>query len=309
MDWTRRDFVKLSSAGLLAAALPAPALHGLGSGPRMREARGLDELRRGVGTFSGRGGTIGWLVNVDGCVVVDSQFPDTAQECLEALESRAALPADVLINTHHHGDHTAGNGVFRSAVREIVAHSRVPELQREAAREAGTEEDQTYAESTFEESWSVEVGDETVRASHYGPAHTGGDCTVHFERANVVHMGDLVFNRLYPFIDRPGGASIRGWIELLEEVARIHDDDTIYIFGHGHPDFGVTGTQDDLLFHRDFLTVALEFAQAAVRDGRTQEDVRRLEEMPGFPDHAAPAPQLTLARVLEAAFEEALEEG
>jgi len=39
-----------------------------------------------------------------------------------------------------------------------------------------------------------------------------------FERANVVHMGDLVFNRLYPYVDRPGGASVRGWVARLEEA-------------------------------------------------------------------------------------------
>ena len=71
----------------------------------------------------------------------------------------------------------------------------------------------------------------------------GGDAVVIFEKANVVHMGDLVFNRIYPFVDRPGGASIRGWIKSLEDSASAYPADAIYVFGHGNPKFGVTGTR------------------------------------------------------------------
>jgi cyclase len=79
-----------------------------------------------------------------------------------------------------------------------------------------------------------------------------------FEKANVVHMGDLVFNRLYPVVDRPGGASIRGWIKALEDSAAAYPADAIYIFGHGKPEFGVTGDRDDLLVMRDFHSAVLD---------------------------------------------------
>ena len=40
-----------------------------------------------------------------------------------------------------------------------------------------------------------------------GPAHTGGDASIHSEQANVVHLGDLLNNRGYPNVDAPAGAS------------------------------------------------------------------------------------------------------
>ena len=52
-------------------------------------------------------------------------------------------------------------------------------------------------------------------------------------------MGDLMFNRIYPVIDRPGGASIRHWVVVLEEVAKTYPADAIYVFGHGNAKFGV----------------------------------------------------------------------
>lgn len=302
MAWTRRTFLSTSAAALAAGLLPLRPL-------RARSLhRDFQELRRNVGTFTGQGGTIGWLVNDQGAVVVDAQFPDSARTCVDGLAERRPPPFEALINTHHHGDHTAGNPVFRDVTRTIVAHARVPELQRQAARQADTEAEQVYADHTFEESWTLEVGDERIRATHYGPAHTGGDSTITFERANVVHMGDLVFNRVYPFIDRPGGASVRGWIALLEAVAARHDEDTIYVFGHGHPDFGVTGSRADMLVQRDFLAAVLERAERAVREGTPREELIRQERLPDFPDHVAIVERLSLGAALGVAYDE-LEEG
>ena len=50
-------------------------------------------LRRNVGIFNQRGGTIGWMINSDGVLVVDSQFADTAPNLLDRAE-RAEPAAD-----------------------------------------------------------------------------------------------------------------------------------------------------------------------------------------------------------------------
>lgn len=296
MTCSRRDFLSVSMLALAAGAFP----RGLVAGGR--DAVALEEIRRNVGVFSSRGGTIGWLASGAGAAVVDSQFPDTARVCADALDARGGLPLRALINTHHHGDHTAGNGVFREFARRIVAHARVPELQRRAAGENGA--DQVYADTTFEREWTVGIGNETVRAKHYGPAHTGGDSTVFFERADVVHMGDLIFNRAYPFIDLAGGASVEGWIEVLEAVAAEHTADTIFVFGHGNPEFGVTGGRADVLLQRDFLSAVLDAARRAIAEGKSREEATEMERLPGFDDHVAIADWLTLSAPLGAAYDE-----
>jgi cyclase len=297
----RRRFLLTSLGGLAAAALPRPlagsARSRAGALPLQPHRAELIELRRGVGIFVARGGTIGWLANADGALVVDSQYPDTAETCRALLADRGALPLDALLNTHHHGDHTAGNGVFRESARRIVAHARVPELQARATDPG------VAADTTFEREWSLEVGDEVVRARHYGPAHTGGDCTVSFERAEVVHMGDLVFNRAYPFIDRDGGASVRGWIELLEAVAAEHGGDTVFVFGHARPGFEPTGDRADVLLQRDFLAAVLESAERSAAAGASREEAIAAE-LPGFPDHAPIVERMSLGASIGAAYDE-----
>ena len=305
----RREFIRSSlvlSAGLAAGrrlgaqAAPAPS------------AFNFQPLRGGVGIFTGRGGTIGWLSTSDALAVVDTQFPDTALVCLKGIPGIGKRTIDATINTHHHMDHTGGNVVFKASSKVLVAQANVPRLQFEAAKRAeqGTKVDpaatvasQVYADTTFADVWRREIGGEIVTAEFRGPAHTGGDAVVIFEKANVIHMGDLVFNRIYPYVDRPGGASIRGWVKSLEDSAASYPSDAIYVFGHGNPKFGVTGTRGDLLVLRDFFSAVLDRVGKDIAAGRDKPTVVALENMPGFPDYHAPLPN-RLGMVLGAAFDE-----
>jgi glyoxylase-like metal-dependent hydrolase (beta-lactamase superfamily II) len=116
-------------------------------------------------------------------------------------------------------------------------------------------------------------------------------------------MGDLVFNRIYPFVDRPGGASMRGWVKSLEDSAAAYPADAIYVFGHGNPKFGVTGARGDLLVMRDFFSAVLEHVQAEIAAGHDKPTIVALENMPGFPDYHAPLPN-RLGLILGDAFDE-----
>jgi glyoxylase-like metal-dependent hydrolase (beta-lactamase superfamily II) len=101
----------------------------LGLGPARRLAQpaapaappvtNFTEIRRGVGFFTGSGGTIGYLVNGAGAVAIDSQFANTAAIAVAGLRQQAPQGIEMLLNTHH-GDHTGGNQVFRGAVKRIV---------------------------------------------------------------------------------------------------------------------------------------------------------------------------------------------
>lgn len=260
-------------------------------------------LRRGVGFFTARGGTMGWLVNKDAVAAIDAQFPETAARFLAELPGRAGRRVDLLINTHHHGDHTAGNKVFQPETNRIVAHENVPALQRQRAEQAGTLDAQVYADTLFGDTWRTDLGDETVSARYYGPAHTKGDIVVTFEKANVVHLGDLMFNRVYPVIDRPGGASIQAWIRTLGAIAVDYPADALYLFGHGGPRYGVVGTRADLLILRDYLQTLLDHVRRQIAAGTTRDTLLKLDQLPGFPEFHQPLPN-RLAANLGVAFDE-----
>ena len=132
------------STGAKPAAAPVPP------GPPITE---FTPLRRHAGFFTGRGGTIGWLASPLALIVIDTQFPDTAAACFAGLPGRGDRRLDVVLNTHHHFDHTSGNPVFKPVTRTIVAQANVPRLQAEAAEQKGTLAEQVYADTTFAEAW------------------------------------------------------------------------------------------------------------------------------------------------------------
>jgi glyoxylase-like metal-dependent hydrolase (beta-lactamase superfamily II) len=307
MSQTRRAFLSTSALALVAGAIGRPRLGRAGQQPQTPPpvTPVFTELRRGVGFFTGRGGTIGYLINAGGIVVVDAQFPDTAKVCLEGLNQRSSnRGVDLLINTHHHGDHTSGNSAFKGVAKKVVAHQRAAELMREveaaAARLATTtaaaaapgtpppapRAELLYPDTTFATTWQDTIGGEVVSAKFYGRAHTSGDIAITFERANIVHMGDFMFNRRHPVIDRPAGASIKNWATVLDAAAKDHPSDTIYIFGHAGTNFPVTGDRADLVLMREYLVALLAFVGAEVKAGKTKDEVTAITApLKGFDQH------------------------
>jgi cyclase len=264
----------------------------------------FEDVRRNVGIFTMRGGTIGWLVNKDGAVVVDTQFPDTAKACLDGLKQKTGgRSLDLVINTHHHGDHTGGNAVLRAEAKKLVAQARVPELQRLAAAAAPNNPAPVVADVTFDKVWSERIGDETVSAHFNGPAHTGGDAFVHFERAQVVHMGDLLFHERHPRVDRPAGASIQNWIKVLEKAHKDMPAGTIFIAGHSKEGLPVAVDGKAVLQFRNYFDAVLTLVRKAIAQGQTKEAVAATAALPGFEQYQGGG-ALSLSGVLGVAYDE-----
>lgn len=310
MSVTRRQFIVSSSLAAAVSAVDLRALLAWGQQAGQAPPQTAFAAVRGtVGYFAGNGGTIGWHIDKKSVVVIDAQMPATAKICLDGINERSgSRPIDFLVNTHHHGDHTAGNVVFKAAAKKILAQANEPRLQTEAAALAARnakpgappQPELVVANTTYDKTWRQTVGDEVLALKHYGPAHTSGDSVVTFEKANVVHMGDLVFNRRHPYIDKPAGASIANWITTLEGVVADHRKDTIYIHGHAGPKFEPTGSSADLLYMRDYLTALLEFVRGEMKAGKPREVIVRITDpLKGFPDHGS-----LVERVLSAAYDE-----
>ena len=316
MSPTRRDFLATSAAAALGVAVGRPR-SALARQPQPAQPV-FTPVRRNVGTFTMRGGTVGWLVSARGVAVVDTQFPPEARALLDGLQSRSNnRGVDVLLNTHHHGDHTSGNPVFRGVARRAVAHGMADQHMRRAPgvpqpqpqpqpQQPQQAPEPLYPDTTFTHVWSADVGDERVVARHHGRGHTSGDAVITFERANVVHMGDLMFHRRHPVVDRAAGASMRNWARLLQQVVNAHARDTIYIFGHASTGLPVTGSSTDLLQFRDYLGAVITFVERQVTAGRSREEVLAMRDpLAGF-EAWGPFGQASARDPLTVAYEEVM---
>ena len=296
MKFNRRAFIKSSS--LITAGLFLPANKLIAA--LQEDLDNMKTLRNNVGIYTERGGTIGWYISDDAVVVIDSQFPDTANNFISLLMDMTHNKIDVVINTHHHRDHTSGNVSFNKICDTFVANENTVTLQKKFYGGNENDDTQIYASVTFKDKWSTKIGNENIIAEHLWAAHTGCDSFIHFENANIVHLGDLIFNNVYPFIDRPGGANIQGWINYLEEISKRFDNDTIFIFGHGA---SVYGGKNDLSKMKDYLSTLLDFINKNIKEGKSKEEIEGLNFLPGY-EYLNDSGTNRLKNNLSAAYEE-----
>ncbi len=253
-----------------------------------------------IGVFSEKGGTILFMLNKEGTIVVDAQFPDTAQHLIDELKTKTEKPYRLLINTHHHGDHTAGNVAFKDLVPHVLAHANSKTNQQNSAVKQKTEDKQLYPDQTYTDTWCETIGKEKICLNYFGAGHTNGDSLVHFQHSNIVHMGDLVFNRRHPFIDKSAGADIGNWIKLLDKALNTFDKKTQYVCGHAAEGFDITIKADDLKAFGDYLGNVLKFVGDEIKAGKTKEDILKATEIPGSPEWKGNG----IERPLTAAYEE-----
>ena len=297
----RREFVVTSTAALIGTTFRGPVWATQQAPPQTA----FTPIRNDVGYFTGRGGTIGWMVNKEGVVAVDTQYANTAQICVDGLKERASgRQIDITFNTHHHGDHTGGNAIFKAASKRMVAHARVVELMKQTVSAQPDVPPPAVADRTFTETWSETLGGETITAKHYGPGHTGGDGIIRFHRANVVHMGDLLFVELHPRVDRPSGASIQNWMKTLETVAKEMSGDTLFIAGHARPGQQVLVKREALTNLRNYFDAVLSYVRKGIAEKKAQADIVSVTALPGFEQYQSSGQILTLANTLTAAYEE-----
>lgn len=248
----------------------------------------LKSIRGNVSRYTKLGGTVGVLETKEGFVVIDSQFVDSIQPLLDAITAKGK-PVMYLCNTHHHGHHTTGNFAFKDMDTKVVAHSRVPELQRLAAEKNNKLTEQRYPRVLFDSHYEINIGQEKITAHHFGNGHTFGDAMYHFENDNVVHMGDLMFINMIPVYRTADGSDSRNWIKVLEKAESAFDDDTVFIFGHANTPELTSGSKADLKEMVNFLEASNEFMLKAIRDGKSTEQLLTENKfIPGFENRITP---------------------
>jgi len=217
----------------------------------------------------------GFLVAADGVTSIDTCSTELrTRTYLEAVAAVTAAPVRTLLNTHHHPDHTTGNGLLPGAT--IVAHelARTEMIALGPTHPPGIWEefdagDVPFAPPflTFRDAVTLWVGDLRCEVRHVGgPAHTTNDILVWIPDQSVLYAGDLLFNGGTPFLM---SGSVAGAVRVLEEVVAPLDARTI-VPGHG-PVCG-PAVIDEVL---DYLRLVLDVARRAREAGLSPLDAAR----------------------------------
>ena len=215
------------------------------------------QLSDTVYMLKGRGGNVGISTGEDGLYIIDDQIKPITSQLLQAIRKISDKPIRIVLNTHYHADHVGGNEAIGDGGAVIISHDNI--RKRMTTEQVSIFMQNTtppYAKDalpivTFNDRLSLHMNGETATAYYVANGHTDGDSIIHFPVSNVIHMGDMFFNDLYPYVDLDAGGSIQGLVAAADLALSMANDSTRIIPGHGP-----LGMTEDLKNYRDYLIKA-----------------------------------------------------
>jgi cyclase len=222
------------------------------------------------------GGRIGVLAGPDGIFMVDAQYAQITDKVVAAIRKISSEPIRFLVNTHVHGDHTAGNANFvkmgallfaREELREEMLRPPAPSAGGgpPPARDPARLPVVTYG---MGDPVKIRMNGEIVDLIPVRAAHTGGDTMVRFENADVIMIGDFYRNYGYPFIDTNNGGTLKGALEALDATMKLAGPNTRLIPGHG-----TIINRTDIVPYRDMIVGVEAKVQQMIAEGKSEQEV------------------------------------
>lgn len=245
----------------------------------------LEHVANGVFAYIQPDG--GWCLNnagvliADGrCLLIDSAATERRTLMLrEAVASVATGEPDLIVNTHHHSDHTFGNSLFGPRTT-IVAHEET--RTQSAAAGLGIQTLFPHVDwgavavrlptVTFTDSLTLHVGDLRVELIHLGPAHTTNDTVVWLPAERVLFTGDIAMAHVTPYVLM---GSLAGSLAALDRLIALQP--RIVVPGHGP-----AGGPEILEATRRYLAWVADLDTRAAAAGRTPLQAAREADLGAY---------------------------
>ncbi|WP_419841754.1 MBL fold metallo-hydrolase [Candidatus Poriferisodalis sp.] len=252
---------------------------------------------------------MGFVVGADAVVSIDATSTERRTRAyLDAIASVTPHPVRVLVNTHHHADHTHGNCLFadatvvsHTACRDVMVAAGMPDYSAVFPGVEWGDLQFRAPDLTFDDSTVLHLDDRRIELSGLGfVAHTEGDVLAWLPDCGVLFCGDLVFHGGTPFALF---GSVSGTLEALDVIESY--DAEVIVPGHG-PHFGRSDIARVLDEQRSYLQFVQEVAALGLSAGRSPLEQARETDL-GIHAHATDPERL--AGNLHVAYRECAPDG
>jgi glyoxylase-like metal-dependent hydrolase (beta-lactamase superfamily II) len=188
------------------------------------------------------------------------------QKIVDAVRALSPLPIRYVVNTHLHGDHTAGNAAMAKLGAVIISQEN---MRKRMADAQSAPAPGTLPVLTYSDSLTLHFNGEEIQIFHPAPAHTDGDSIIYFRKANVAHVGDIPASLRYPNIGVNDGGTVDGMMAAARQLMKVVKPDTKIVPGHLGPIVGFREVEQQLTM---FSAVRDRIA-AAIKAGKTEAEV------------------------------------
>ncbi|KAI9652694.1 MAG: hypothetical protein M1821_007835 [Bathelium mastoideum] len=183
-----------------------------------------------------------FFVGTNSVVVVDAP-PSIGKKLLLALRTVTQLPVSHLVYSHAHADHIGAAYLFGSNnTVDIVAHRLTAEELAEVS-----DPHRPTPTTVFENSYKLQVDNQTLELSYKGPNHEPGNIFVYSASSKVLIVIDIGVPGWAPFANLNEAQNVPGYIKAFDQILTYDFDH--YIGGH----LDCWGTRADILLGQEYI--------------------------------------------------------
>ena len=205
----------------------------------------------------GEGGNSGVLFSDSAVLVIDTKVKTGAERMRRWIDDRAGKKKIYIINTHIHKDHTAGNHLYSNP--DIIAG----DYGNMFWNAVNSRED--LPNHWLSDTMTLRIGDELVFIHNIGQAHSFNDVIVYLPKRKVLFTGDVVLNKVHPFLDEHVGANVDNYLTAIDDMLFTYDP-KIVVPGHGDP-----GDKSTIIEFKNYLMEMREAANNPDLEAQMQE--------------------------------------
>ncbi len=209
----------------------------------------------------------------DGVLLVDAGYMELAEKLRNEIRKINPAQINYLIDTHWHFDHVGGN---------LVLGKEATIIATEYTRKLVSKDNDLLGEKipahpsnlrpviTFSDKMTLYFNEDTISIIALPGGHSGSDLIVYFKKANVLHIGDIIFSDMFPFCDVAHGGNVMQIAINIEKIVDMFPANVRIIPGHGRE-----YTIKELKEYQNMVTSTYKIVTKEMAAKKTLEEIKK----------------------------------